>query len=374
MSTITFYPLGNADCYRIDLPGGEKLLFDYADMRDPADPNDRRAKLPDELRADLEAHGRDSYDVVAFTHFDDDHVCGASSFFWFEHASKYQGKGRIKIDELWVPAFAITETKEDLCEDGKILQAEARYRLEKGERIRVFSRPAKLEAWLKSKGVTLASRQQLITDAGLYVPGWEPGNAKGLEMFVHSPFAARQDDGTYDDRNTNCLVLQATFRDGGTETRAILMGDTTYECIADFVRITRAHGRTDRLKWDVVKLPHHSSYKSLGPDKGTNETRPDPDVAELYETYGQLKPRLISTSKPIPSNDDDEQPPHRQAANYYRRIARPKLGEYVVTMEHPSVAAPRPLAVEIDWRGAAVKKEGGTVGAVAVTTPAPRAG
>lgn len=238
MSTITLYPLGNADTYRIDLPGGQKLLFDYADMRNSADQNDKRAKLPAELRADLKTAERNSFDVVAFTHFDDDHVCGAASFFWLEYASKYQGVGRIKIDELWVPAWAITETKEDLCEDGKILQAEARYRFEKGERIRVFSRPAKLEAWLSSKGLTLASRQHLITDAGLYVPGWEPNSTKGLEMFVHSPFAHRQDDGTFDDRNTNCLVFQATFRDGGGETRAMLMGDTTYECIADFVRIT----------------------------------------------------------------------------------------------------------------------------------------
>jgi hypothetical protein len=374
MSTITLYPLGNADTYRIDLPGGQKLLFDYADMRNVSDPSDKRAKLPDELRADLTLVRRDSYDVVAFTHFDDDHVCGAASFFSLEHAAKYQGEGRIKIDELWVPAWAITETKEELCEDGKILQAEARYRLEKGERIRVFSRPAKLEAWLASKDLTLASRQHLITDAGLYVPGWEPDNAKGLEMFVHSPFAARQDDGTFDDRNTNCLVFQATFRDGGEATRALLMGDTTYECIADIVRITKFHGRTDRLAWDIVKLPHHSSYKSLGPEQGANETKPDPTVAELYETYGDIKARLISSSKPIPSNDDDIQPPHRQAAAYYTRIGRHKSGEYVVTMEHPSIAAPAPMVIEIDWRGAVVKKSGTTVGAVAVSSPAPRAG
>ncbi|MES2177964.1 MAG: hypothetical protein V4550_08845 [Gemmatimonadota bacterium] len=374
MSTITLYPLGNADTYRVDLPGGQKLLFDYADMRCATDPTDKRAKLPDELRADLKAAGRDRFDVVAFTHFDDDHVCGAASFFWLEHASKYQGDGRIKIDELWVPAWAITETKEDLCEDGKILRAEARYRLEKGERVRVFSRPAKLEAWLNSRGLTLTSRQHLITDAGLYVPGWEPNNTKGLEMFVHSPFAHRQDDGTFDDRNTNCLIFQASFRDGGGTTRAMLMGDTTYECIADFVRITRFHGRIDRLKWDIVKLPHHSSYKSLGPEKGTTETKPDSDVADLYETYGDIKPRLVSSSKPIPSNDDDDQPPHRQAANYYKRIARHKSGEYVVTMEHPSIAAPAPLAIEIDWRGATVKKPGGSVGFAAVSTQAPRAG
>lgn len=374
MSTITIYPLGNADTYRINLPGGERLLFDYADMRNPADATDKRAKLPEELRAELQTGHRDAYEVVAFTHFDDDHICGASSFFWLEHAAAYQGTGRIKIDELWVPAWAITESKHELCADGKILQAEARYRLKNGERIRVFSRPAALEAWLVSQGLTLASRQHLITDAGLYVPGWEPGNPSQLELFVHSPFASRQNDGTYDDRNKNCLVLQATFRDGSSETRALLLGDTTYECIADIVRITKTHGNTDRLKWDIVKLPHHSSWKSLGPEKGTTETTPDPLVAELYETYGQLKPRVVSPSWPVPSNDDDDQPPHRQAANYYKRITRQKGGEYVVTMEHPSVSAPAPMVIEIDWRGATLKKATGSVGAIAISTPAPRAG
>lgn len=373
MHKMTFYPLGNADCYRADLENCKKLLFDYADVRNSADPKDKRAKLPDELRADLAAARRDYYDMVAFTHFDDDHVCGAASFFWLEHAPKYQGPGRTKIVELWVPAWAITESATELCEDGRVLQAEARYRLKQGKGIRVFSRPERLRAWLEAQGLTLESRRALITDAGQYVPGWGPADGQGVEFFVHSPFAARQNDGTFDDRNTNCLVFQATFLTGGEATRVMLMGDTAYECIADFVRITKYHGNTDRLKWDIVKLPHHSSWKSLGPEKGTTETKPDPLVAELYETYGQLKPRLVSTSWPIPNNDDD-QPPHRQAANYYKRIARQKSGEYAVTMEHPSVTAPAPMVIEIDWRGAAIKRSGGTVGAIAVSTPAPRAG
>lgn len=373
MATMTLYPLGNADCYRIDTAGGQKLLFDYADTRNREDEKDRRVDLPAELRADLQSAGRDSYDVVAFTHFDDDHVCGAASFFWLDHASKYQGDGRIKITELWVPAAAITESNGDLGQDGKILQKEARYRLEQGTGIRVFSRPAALEAWLEDKGLTLASRQHLITDAGLYVPGWGPSNTKSLEIFVHSPFGHRQGDEVVD-RNANCLVLQATFRDGERETRAMLMGDTDYACIAEFVQITRAHGRTDRLKWDIAKLPHHSSYNSLGPEKGENKTVPDADVAELYETHGQLSAILISSSDPIPATDESDLPPHRQAANYYKSVAGRKAGEYAVTMEHPTVVAPAPMVIEIDWRGAKRRKPTSAIGAAAVSKPAPRAG
>jgi len=37
---------GNADCYRIDLANGEKLSFDYADMRCADDSSDRCIDLP----------------------------------------------------------------------------------------------------------------------------------------------------------------------------------------------------------------------------------------------------------------------------------------------------------------------------------------
>ena len=42
MHKLTFFPLGNADCCRIDLEAGEKILFDYADMRCAEDDSDLR--------------------------------------------------------------------------------------------------------------------------------------------------------------------------------------------------------------------------------------------------------------------------------------------------------------------------------------------
>ena len=100
---ITFFPLGNADTSRLDLRDGRKMLVDYADMRNGDDRADKRIELPAALRQDLRASSRDYYDIVCFTHLDDDHVHGSSEFFEFDHAAKYQGGGRIKIKELWVP-------------------------------------------------------------------------------------------------------------------------------------------------------------------------------------------------------------------------------------------------------------------------------
>jgi hypothetical protein len=373
MPTLTFYPLGNADCCRIDLTNGEKLLFDYADMRSKDDPSDKRVDLPVVLREDLVAAKRADYDVVAFTHLDNDHVCGAGEFFEFAHAAKYQGNGRMKIRDLWVPAFAITETKNDICEDGKIIQAEARHRLIKGEGVRVFSRPELLKAWLAEQGLSLDARRALITDAGQLVPGWSK-QTQGVEFFVHSPFASRLDDNTFIDRNTNSLVFQATFLADGRETRVLLMADSEHEILSEIVRITRLHKREERLEWDLTKLPHHCSYLSLGPDKGVDKTTPVPNVAWLYEKQGHRRSCIVSTSDPIPKSGDQIQPPHRQAANYYRDCMDTLAGDFMVTMEHPSASAPRPLEITIDGLGMTVRKPSPAIGSAATISRAPRAG
>ena len=81
MPKLTFYPLGNADCCLMDLANGKKLLFDYANTRCADDETDKRTDLPTELRNNLQAARKNDFDVVAFSHLDEDHTCGASEFF-----------------------------------------------------------------------------------------------------------------------------------------------------------------------------------------------------------------------------------------------------------------------------------------------------
>ena len=370
MHRMTFYPLGNADTTKIGLANGRTLLFDYANTRDPDDEKDLRIDLPIQLRRELAKVGRKAFDVVAFTHLDDDHVTGVPDFFFLEHAAKYQGGDRIGIEELWVPAAAIIET--GLSGDKRVIQSEARHRLLKGKGIRVFSRPVLLKKWLREHGLTVADREHLITDAGQLIPGFTRAD-DGLEFFVHSPFAMRSDDGEVVDRNRDALVVQATFVVSGAETKVILASDIDHEVVADIGTVTRRNGNSQRLEWHLIKLPHHCSYLSLGPEKGKRKTEPTPRVKWLYENQGQHRGRAVSTSKPIPAVDT-EQPPHRQAANYYRGMVATKNGEFLVTMEHPTQSAPKPLVVEITERGATVRKiiVGGA--ATVTTRPSPRAG
>jgi len=373
MHKVTFFPLGNADCSRIDSEAGKKILFDYAATRSADDEYDVRIDLASELRADLKLAKRNDYDVVAFTHLDKDHICGASDFFYLEHAAKYQTSGRIKIRELWVPAAAIIE---EGCEDeDRIIRAEARYRLKMGKGIRVFSRPDKLKEWFQNEGLTLESRAHLITDAGQLIPGFSLASDQ-IEFFVHSPFATRLNgdgDGLVD-RNIDSLVVQATFESDGVFTRLFLGSDLDHEALGDIVRITRAKKREKRLANDVNKICHHCSYTALGPEKGDDKTEPMEEVRWMMEDNLPSGAILVATSKPIPADDDDKQPPHRQAAAYYEDCASAVNGQFKVTMEYPTKSKPEPLVVEIDGAKGRIRKRiiGGA--AAAVSSRAPRAG
>jgi hypothetical protein len=377
-ASITFHPLGNADCTLIDLANGQKILIDYADMKNHDDPNDKRIDLPVELRRDLEVEDQDSYAVVCFSHLDDDQCCGADEFFWLEHAKKYQDEDRIKIEELWVPAAAILE--DGLSDSARVIRQEARHRLKTGKGIRVFSRPSTLKAWLEKEGLTLESRQHLITDAGNTVPGFSKTGTEKVEFFIHCPFGWRQDenDGVVD-RNQDSVVFQATFVEDERETHALFMSDIDSDTIDQIVTTTKRHKNEARLRWDIFKIPHHCSYTAVNwEDKGQDDTKPTKNVKWLCETQGNERGIMVSTSKPMPVKgsleDDDVQPPHRQAGNYYKKAADIVDSDFKVTMEEPKKSAPKPIVVEISKRGASLIAAAVVGGAASVVSTQARAG
>lgn len=369
MHKITFFPIGNADCCRIDLENGKKLLFDFAHYKIMENDDDLRIDLGKTIKEDLAEAERDYFDVVAFSHLDNDHIAAFGEYFYLEHAEKYQDEDRIKINELWVPAEVILES--DLSGDARILRQEARYRLKKGSGIRVFSRPELLKEWLVSEGINPVLRANLITDAGSIVPNFQK-LTDGIELFVHSPFAKRVDDNILD-RNKDSLVFHITFLSGLKETKFFYVGDTECGILADIVNITNYHQRGERLKWDIFDIPHHCSYLALSEEKGDDKTEPIEEVQWLLD-QGSNHGILVSCSKPIPNNDDDNQPPHRQAAKCYKECATAIDGEFRVTMEFPKKSKPSPMVIEIDSNGASVKKVITSGGLSAISRPAPRAG
>jgi len=374
MTQLTFFPLGNADTTLARLRDGRRILFDYADKATGED-GDKRCDLPALLAGDMQEAETDTYSVVAYTHLDSDHCGGSSDFFWFDHATKYQGEGRYKIETLWVPAGAITEDCLDNC--ARVIRQEARHRLKAGKGIKVFSRPERLRKWLEANGLSVEDRAHCCVDAGQLVPEFSLSN-DAVEFFVHSPHATRTDDRGLEDRNGDSIMLQVRFEEGGYHTDLLITGDMPYDALGEVINLTRHYGNDDRLHWNIYHLPHHCSYKSIGPEKGEDKTEPTDQVAWLCEDAGEENGFIVSASWPIPFKgsdaDKDKQPPHRQAANYYKTDVLADDRNFLVTMMHPSSTNPKPLVLLITNTGA-VKDTSGSGGmAAAAGVVAPRAG
>ena len=109
MHQVIFYPVGNGDTSQIVLENGRRILFDFRHMKNGEETETPAIDLKSALKVELEKAKRTSFDVVAFTHADKDHIQNATEFFELRHAKKYQGEGRVAIDELWVPAAMIVE-------------------------------------------------------------------------------------------------------------------------------------------------------------------------------------------------------------------------------------------------------------------------
>lgn len=377
MQKIIFYPVCNGDTSQIILDNGKRFLFDFRHQKKSEEEGSKDFNLKKHLKDELDKQKRDYFDVVAFTHGDKDHICNSTKVFELLHATKYQGNGRIKIKELWVPAAMILETaaNDEQSDEFAIWRQEARYRLRKGKSIRVFSKPEKLKQWLEENDLSLDDRRSLITDAGQLVPNFTLG-VDQVEFFCHSPFIKHVDEGD-DLRNEAALIFQVRFEVSGTRFNYLAVGDSKHEVLEDIVNITDYHGNKDRLDWNLFNSPHHCSYLAIGPDKGEKETVPVKNVEKLL-LHGQKDAYIVSSSNPIGSDKDayaQQQPPHIQAKNTYVKYLQ-KVGgrKFLVTMEEPSEAKPQPIVFEISADGSKLALTKSVGVASIITSPAPRAG
>lgn len=377
---IIMYPVGNGDTTQIILAKGRRVLFDYNHCKAGEEEADPRINLKKRLTEDLKEAKRDYYDMVAFTHADLDHICGSTDFFELRHAAKYQGNGRIKINELWVPAAMLIEevTREQQSDEFALWRKEARHRLLEGKGIKIFSHPQAVDNWLhpelEKRGEAKTSRDHLFVDAGKVVDGFSLSD-DGVEFFCHSPFIKHCDDGDII-RNDASLVFNVRMRADGADYDFLQIGDSCWDVLEDIVEITKKHGNEDRLRYNLYNIPHHCSYLCLSDEKGEKETDPKPGVKELL-LYGKKDAYIVSSSYPIPDSKDmykEVQPPHIQARKAYETYLEKINGrKFVVTMEEPNAAKPEPLKFEVSSGGVSWVKAIAGAPAILSSSP-PRAG
>jgi len=337
--TIKFYPLGNAETCLLELKDGAKILFDYADMRTEAT-DDLRYDIKEELSSIKE------FEVVMFSHAHEDHVKGASEFFYLKHAKKYQSDERSHIKELWVSAAFLLDTDLENQSDAKIIRNEARYRLKNAEGIKIFAAPDSLNDWLDDQGIDYDDIKHLIIHAGdiISISGYEDE----IEFFVHAPFSDDSDE--IQDKNDPSIVMQVRLLNEGYETNILITGDTPYSVLDKIVEISQEQENDDRLVWDIYDIPHHCSHTGLNEkeEKNTRIMTPTENVQWLLER-AQDNAYMIASCEEI---TEYTSPPHIIAKRTYEKYTASDVS-FLATMEHKRLkdSKPYPIVFTIDDNG-----------------------
>ncbi len=337
--TITFYPLGNAETCLLELNDGAKILFDFAHMRTDA---------TDDLRYDIKEalSSIKEFEVVMFSHAHEDHVKGASEFFYLEHAKKYQSDKRAQIKELWVSAAFLLDTDLENQSDAKIIRNEARHRLKNANGIKIFADPDTLKDWLEDQEIDYYDVKHLIIHAGetISISGYEDE----IEIFVHAPFS--DDSEEVQDKNDPSIVMQVRLFNDEAETNILITGDTPYTVLDKIVDISIEQENEDRLTWDIYDIPHHCSHTGLNKkeDKDTRSITPTENVQWLLE-QAQDNAYMVASCEKI---TEDTSPPHIIAKRAYKQYTASDVS-FMATMEHKRLkdSNPSPIVFSIDDNG-----------------------
>ncbi len=337
--TIKFYPLGNAETCLLELKDGAKILFDYAHMRTEA---------TDDLRYDIKEalSSIKEFEVVMFSHAHEDHVKGASEFFYLEHAKKYQSDERAQIKELWVSAAFLLDTDLENQSDAKIIRNEARHRLKNANGIKIFADPDTLKDWLEDQEIDYDDVKHLIIHAGetISISGYEDE----IEIFVHAPFS--DDSEEVQDKNDPSIVMQVRLFGEESETNILITGDTPYSVLDKIVDISVEQGNEDKLAWNIYDIPHHCSHTGLNKkeDKDTRNITPTENVQWLLE-QAQDNAYMVASCEKI---TEDTSPPHIIAKRAYKQYTASDVS-FMATMEHKRLkdSKPSPIVFTIDDNG-----------------------
>lgn len=372
--SITYYPVGSGDCALISADDDNFLML--VDYRSPSETTDRQPiDVSEKIREKMEDLGRDAFDVVVITHLDSDHVQNIEHFLHFKHDEDLQGSDRFEFDELWVPAAAILEDARDLKDSSLAIQNEALHRLkEEGEGVRVFSTPSAVDDLLAELGVSQDDLpDETFVQAGTCVSHTTMNN-HGLEIFVHSPFAHRQEDNELIDRNRDSIVFQARFDTNSSEPVYVMFySDLEHEALGYLKQVTQKYDNLDYLSYDLLKTPHHSSYKSLASDREKIPNDIENDIKYIFEDAARDRAIIVSSSC-ASAEENGSNPPHQEALDYYENTATEKSGSFHITNAYPSTDDPAPLVICIDDGGVTLEQKSYTKRTVVQARRPPRAG
>jgi hypothetical protein len=346
-----FWPVGTGDSSTIVVDEQTVIQIDLHDLAKADDDATQEVPVVDLLIEALPtgADGRPYLAVFVLTHADKDHCAGFAELL-----------DRVTIGELWATPRLWREYTDpdapELCKDAQAFQEESVRRVEatknavdngrepaSGDRILVVGYDTDHDQHAYSE----------LPDRFLATPGdsitWLDGEnyAGRFEAFIHAPFKADCAEA----RNETSLSMQVTLTEGGgREGKLLLFGDLAHDTIMKIFTYSEDNDRAWALEWDLLLAPHHCSKKVMYTRVDGTDVLQD-DVLDALGRHARDGAVIVSSSKPIPSTDEDaKNPPHRMAADRYREIV--DAGGFVCTMEWPSPDDPSPVMFGVDADGA----------------------
>jgi|GEM_PF-1309466 len=356
---MTFYQVDNGASVLVTLDDETHILLDIKQKPDDATDDDKAEDVHASLLKTLpKRDGRRRLTTFALTHADLDHCQGFSRIFFYPGQDEDDDE-LIGIDELWVTAEIFNEK---LSGPAKDVQKEARRRLrlwsDKDKHADAEKPGNMLVVFGRSDSEDLAHLPaSLHPGAGTVVTSIAGQKRSDLEVFVHCPFSYLLDNDE-ELRNDTSLILQISMTDGDSEAVLLIGGDAGCEVWKTVYNKSHEEGNADRLEWDVFFVPHHGSYKFFTEkehEQGREEAQKSPAKTSMgILAAGREKGWLVCSSRPVKeANYQDEDPPHIEAVQHYRRRAE-ELGDknhFVCLMKNPSEANPSPLVLRLTAGG-----------------------
>jgi hypothetical protein len=334
---IMFWPVGTGDSTTIVVDEDHVVQVDLHDMAQADLDGAVVTPVVDELAASLpRRNGKPYLAVFVLTHADQDHCRGFADLL-----------KAVTIGELWATPRLWREYENAdtvICDDARAFQEEAERRVRatraaaacgeepaSGDRILVVGYDTD-----RDQHAYADLPDQYLTGPGHAVTSLDGDDmSEVFEAFIHAPFA----DDCAAARNETSLALQVTLRDpSGTDGRILLLGDLAHDTIMKIFDYSEAHGREDRVAWDVLLAPHHCSKHVMYRDG-----QPQQDVIDALERHARQNPVIVASSMPIPArNETGDNPPHAKAKARYLQVVHHD-DSFICTQEWPDPIKPRPV-------------------------------
>ena len=334
--------MGTGDSTTIVIDDHHVMQVDLHDMAMADDDDAVAAAVVDRLVEVLPEHDGEPY-LAAFilTHGDKDHSLGFADLL-----------EKVTIGELWATPRLwreYTENDVPLCPDAEAFHKEAKRRVAATEKAVSEGRVPASGDRIRVVGYDTDHDKHAydeLPDEYLSYPGQSVTTIDGedlsdrFEAFIHAPFK----DDCAAERNDTSLALQITLKDGtGGEGHVLLLGDLAHGTIKKIFEYSEYADRPERLTWEVLLAPHHSSKKVMYVvEEGTEVLKQD--ILDLLEGHAAGTSVVVISSSEFPeTNKSGDNPPHLLARARYEEVA----DDCICTAEYPDTDAPRPIVFGI---------------------------